>query len=88
MTYHLAELNIGHLRAPLEDSAMKKFSDFLDPVNKLAGDSSGFVWRFTDDQGTPDLFEAKKRLAYLESNGPSPCAFDFTREFERPSIAP
>lgn len=151
MNKHLAELNIGRLRAPLDHPSMKEFSDFLDPVNKLAEESEGFIWRFTDDEGTPSSYlqtpfssqdilvnfsvwkdleslkrftfhtvhtyflrnraswfhrmqshhlvlwwidagtiptlkEAKNRLEYLESNGPSPFAFTFKNPFRKSSI--
>lgn len=49
--YHLAQLNITKLKAGLEDPIMKEFRDFLAPVNQLAEDSPGFVWRFADDGG-------------------------------------
>ncbi|MDW3212239.1 MAG: DUF3291 domain-containing protein [Reichenbachiella sp.] len=49
--YHLAQLNITRMRAPLHDPIMKEFNDFLDPVNKLAEESPGFVWRYTEKQG-------------------------------------
>ena len=43
---------------------MKEFVDFIEPVNKLAEESPGFVWRLTDDAGrsssyiTTDIFNA------------------------------
>ncbi len=53
---HLAQLNIGRLKAPLDNPSMKEFADFLDPVNRLAEGSDGFIWRFTDDEGTPSSY--------------------------------
>ncbi|MFI6575585.1 DUF3291 domain-containing protein [Nocardiopsis sp. NPDC050513] len=47
--YHLAQLNIAVLRAPLDDPSMKDFADALDPVNALADASPGFVWRLRED---------------------------------------
>jgi hypothetical protein len=49
--YHLAELNIGRLRLPLEHDATAEFVRALDPINALAESSPGFVWRLTDDDG-------------------------------------
>ena len=46
---HLAQINIGRILAPLDAPVMKEFTDFLAPVNKLAEDSPGFIWRFKDD---------------------------------------
>ena len=48
---HLAQLNIGRIKAPLDHPSMKEFVDFIDPVNKLGEDSPGFVWRLQDDGG-------------------------------------
>jgi hypothetical protein len=48
---HLAQLNIGRLRAPLDDPAITDFRDNLDPINALAEASPGFVWRLQDDSG-------------------------------------
>ncbi|MEV2278451.1 DUF3291 domain-containing protein [Nocardiopsis sp. NPDC049922] len=47
--YHLAQMNIATLRAPLDDPSMKDFADALDPINALADASPGFVWRFVED---------------------------------------
>lgn len=48
---YLAQINIAKLKAPLDHPIMKEFTDFLDPVNKLAEDSPGFVWRLKDEYG-------------------------------------
>ncbi|HWC67069.1 MAG TPA: DUF3291 domain-containing protein [Acidimicrobiales bacterium] len=48
---HLAQLNVGRLRAPLDDPAITDFRDNLDPINALAEASPGFVWRLQDDSG-------------------------------------
>ena len=49
--FHLAELNIARLRAPLDAPELKEFVDFLDPVNRFAEESPGFVWRLVGDDG-------------------------------------
>jgi Domain of unknown function (DUF3291) len=49
--HHLAQLNIGRLRAPIEDPLIAEFADALDPVNALAERSDGFVWRFQTEEG-------------------------------------
>lgn len=49
--YHLAQFNITKLKADLDDPIMKEFKDFLAPVNQLAEESPGFVWRFKDETG-------------------------------------
>jgi hypothetical protein len=48
---HLAQLNVGRLRAPLDDPSIDDFRDNLDAVNALAEASPGFVWRLQDDDG-------------------------------------
>lgn len=59
MTYHLAQANIARFKATLEDPLMKEFVDFLEPVNRFAEESPGFVWRLKDEQGRP--------ASYIES---------------------
>lgn len=49
--YHLAQFNITKLKADLDHPIMKEFRDFLSPINLLAENSSGFVWRFQDESG-------------------------------------
>jgi hypothetical protein len=47
--YHLAQLNIGTLKAPLDSPELKPFVDNLDRINALAESSDGFVWRLKGD---------------------------------------
>jgi hypothetical protein len=49
--YHLAELNIAQLRAPLTDPSIQEFVDNLQPINALADHSPGFVWRLQTEDG-------------------------------------
>lgn len=56
MNPYLAQINISRFRAPLDDVGMKEFVDFLEPVNKLAEESKGFVWRLKDEQGRPSSY--------------------------------
>ena len=49
--FHLAQVNIGRLRAPLEDPIMGGFRSQLDPINALADRSAGFVWRLQTEDG-------------------------------------
>ena len=50
-TYHIAQVNIGRARAPLEDPAMHGFMSRLDEINALADSSAGFVWRLQTPAG-------------------------------------
>ena len=49
--FHLAQVNIGRLRAPIDDPIMEGFRSQLDPINALADRSPGFVWRLQTDDG-------------------------------------
>ena len=48
---HLAQVNIGRLRAPMDAPATKAFADALDEVNALADTAPGFVWRLQTEDG-------------------------------------
>ena len=50
-TFHLAQLNVGRLRAPLDDPATAGFVGALDRANALADASPGFVWRLQTEDG-------------------------------------
>ncbi|HEY3056072.1 MAG TPA: DUF3291 domain-containing protein [Thermoanaerobaculia bacterium] len=140
MKFHIAQVNIGRIKGPLDGPVMAGFVSRLDELNALADRSEGFVWRLQTEEGnatylrpydddrilvnmsvwesiealktyvyrtahaellrdrsqwfekfeaaymalwwvpaghTPSIDEAKKRLAYLEANGPSQFAFTF-----------
>lgn len=47
--YHLAQVNIGRINAPLDDPIMAGFVDNLDRINALADGSPGFVWRLVGE---------------------------------------
>jgi heme-degrading monooxygenase HmoA len=49
--YHLAQVNIARMRAPLTDPVMAEFVARLDEINALADDSPGFVWRLQTAEG-------------------------------------
>ena len=49
--FHLAQVNIGRLRAPIDSPVMEGFRNQLDPINALADRSDGFVWRLQTDAG-------------------------------------
>jgi hypothetical protein len=48
---HLAQLNVGRLRAPIEDPIIDDFRTNLDRINALAEVSPGYVWRLQDESG-------------------------------------
>lgn len=49
--YHLAQLNIARMLAPIDDPVMADFVANLDPINALADQSQGFVWRLQTTEG-------------------------------------
>src|SRR5205085_11009402 len=49
--YDLAQVNIMRLRAPLDSPALAAFVAALDPVNALAEQAPGFVWRLKAADG-------------------------------------
>ena len=51
MDYHLAQINIGRLVAPIDDPRIAEFVAQLAPINALAERSPGFVWRLQSDSG-------------------------------------
>ena len=46
----LAQLNIAHLKAPLDSPEIAEFVANLDHFNALAENSPGFIWRFKDEE--------------------------------------
>jgi hypothetical protein len=51
MNFHLAQINIGRLVAPLDDPKIAAFVAQLDPINALADAAPGFVWRLQSASG-------------------------------------
>ena len=49
--FHLAQINIGRLVAPIDDPRIAGFVSQLDPINALAESSPGFVWRLQSSSG-------------------------------------
>ncbi len=49
--YHLAQLNIAWMKAPLESPEMADFVANLERINALAESSPGYVWRLQDEAG-------------------------------------
>jgi hypothetical protein len=49
--FALAQANVAHMRAPLEDPVMGGFRAQLPRINALADGSPGFVWRLQSDAG-------------------------------------
>ena len=58
MSWHLAQLNIARLRAPLDDPMIAEFVANLETVNGLAETSPGFVWRLQTEDGDATSVQA------------------------------
>jgi hypothetical protein len=56
MKYQIAQVNIGRIKAPLDDPIMAGFVNRLDDLNALADNSPGFVWRLQTDAGNATYF--------------------------------
>jgi hypothetical protein len=50
-THHLAPLNIGRIKAPMDSPVMAGFANNLDRINALAEATPGFIWRLQTDEG-------------------------------------
>lgn len=50
-SFHLAQLNLAHLSAPIDSPQLADFVDNLDRINALAEGSPGFVWRLQTEEG-------------------------------------
>jgi hypothetical protein len=58
VAYHLAVFNIGRVVARLDSAQLRDFMDGLDPINALAEQAPGFVWRYTAE-GTNNATAAR-----------------------------
>lgn len=84
--YHIAQLNIARLLAPVDSPQLSDFVANLDRINALAEDSTGFVWRLQTEDGDAtgiDYFGSDK-IVNLSLWG-SVEAFTFKKAFPAPS---
>jgi hypothetical protein len=51
MQYRIAQVNIGRIKASLDDPVMQGFVGRLAEINTLADHSPGFVWRLQTSEG-------------------------------------
>jgi hypothetical protein len=49
--HHVAQVNIGEVRGPLDSPMLAGFMSLLEPINALADRSPGFVWRLQTEAG-------------------------------------
>ena len=57
-SFHLAQLNIGLAKEPIDSPLLAEFVAALDPINALADDAPGFVWRLQTDDGNATSIRA------------------------------
>ncbi|WP_405812407.1 DUF3291 domain-containing protein [Streptomyces sp. NBC_01520] len=49
--FHLAQVNVGRILAPLDSPQLADFVAQLPEINAVADQAPGFVWRMVDDGG-------------------------------------
>ena len=49
--FHLAQVNVARLAAPLDSPQLAGFVANLQPINAIADASPGFVWRLQTEAG-------------------------------------
>ena len=49
--FHLAQVNVARMRATFDDPLMEGFRSQLEPINAVADQSPGFVWRLQTSAG-------------------------------------
>lgn len=63
--YYLAQINIAHLKAPIDDPLIADFVADLDRINLIAEKSDGFIWRLKDDEGNATSFNPYDNPDYI-----------------------
>src|SRR5881628_3830567 len=63
--YHLAQLNIGRIVAPLESPQLAGFVARLEEINALADGAPGFVWRFQTEDGNASALRRRAHAGQL-----------------------
>jgi hypothetical protein len=51
VSFHVAQVNVARLLAPLDSEQLQPFVERLAGVNALAEESPGFVWRLQTEEG-------------------------------------
>jgi hypothetical protein len=49
--HHLAQINVGQARHPMDDPRMEGFTGRIQAINAIADKASGFVWRLQSESG-------------------------------------
>jgi hypothetical protein len=56
--YHVAQCNVGRVLAPLDSPQLAGFVAALEPVNRMADEAPGFVWRLQTEAGDATAIRA------------------------------
>ena len=87
--YHLAQVNIARMLAPIDSPVMADFVANLDRINALAEASPGFVWRLTGDDNDATalrVFEDDFLIINMSVWESRQTLFDFTYSSEHVEI--
>ncbi|GAA3582907.1 DUF3291 domain-containing protein [Snuella lapsa] len=78
--FHLAQINIAKMLAPLEDPIMKDFVENIDRINAVAEKSKGFVWRLKDEDKavTSNVFKDDSLLVNMSVWNDIESLFEYT----------
>ena len=49
--YHIAQINIARMLAPIDSDTMSGFVARIDEINALADTADGFIWRLQGEEG-------------------------------------
>jgi hypothetical protein len=63
--FHIAQVNVGRLLAPVDAPATAEFVAALDPVNALADVAPGFVWRLQTEDGNATAIKIDNDPLYI-----------------------
>lgn len=56
--WQVAQVNIARFNAPIDSPLIAGFVERLDPINALADDAPGFVWRLQTEEGNATSIHA------------------------------
>ncbi|RZW46795.1 MAG: DUF3291 domain-containing protein [Flavobacteriaceae bacterium] len=79
--YHLAQVNIARMLAPIDDPVMADFVNNLDRINNLAEKSDGFIWRLKGEDNNATairVFEDPNLIINMSVWSDINALFDFT----------
>ena len=78
--YHVAQVNVARVLAPLDSPALRGFVEGLEPINALADRSPGFVWRLQTEAGDATAirpYDDDRVMVNLSVWGSLPALWDF-----------